>query len=383
MALHFTRKEYGRRLDRLTAAIKHAGFDGILLFAQESMYWLTGYDTFGHYFFQAMFVSSNGGITLLTRSADLRQAQQTSIVEDIRIWRDHGNANPAEDLKAILKDLGQSGKTIGLETKTNGLNAFYGKAVETALDDFAALKDASGLVDNLRAVKSRQEIEKIRIAAGLSDDALDAAMKKTRAGADEGDILAVMHNVIFKKGGDYAGNEFIIGSDRDALLCRYKSGRRKLSKRDQLTLEWSGAWHHYHAAMMRTMVIGKPTKRHRKYHEAAAAALTAVTQAMIVGNTFHDMFIAHANALDECGLGQHRLNACGYSMGASFAPCWMDPPQIYEGNKTMIEPNMVLFLHMIIMDSDSGTAMTLGQSYLTRPKGPKSLTRHEIDLIRC
>lgn len=192
-----------------------------------------------------------------------------------------------------------------------------------------------------------------------------------------------MHNVIFSNGGDYAGNEFIIGSDRDALLCRYKSGRRKLAKRDQLTLEWSGAWHHYHAAMMRTLIVGKPKKRHLFLHEVAAQALKAVGDAMQVGNTFDDMFQAHARVMDDAGLSAHRLNACGYSMGASFAPCWMDPPMIYEGNLRVVEPDMALFLHMIIMDSDSETAMTLGQSYVTRDKGPKSLTRHEIDLIRC
>ena len=54
-------------------------------------------------------------------------------------------------------------------------------------------------------------------------------------------------------------NEFIIGSGRDALLCRYKAGRRKLRKRDQLTLEWAGVYRHYHAAFMRTLIIGKPS----------------------------------------------------------------------------------------------------------------------------
>ena len=39
------------------------------------------------------------------------------------------------------------------------------------------------------------------------------------------------------------------------LLCRYKSGRRKLSKRDQLTLEFAGVYRHYHAAFMRTMMM--------------------------------------------------------------------------------------------------------------------------------
>ena len=50
----------------------------MLLFAQESMYWLTGYDTFGFCFFQCLVVKADGSMVLLTRSADLRQARQTS-----------------------------------------------------------------------------------------------------------------------------------------------------------------------------------------------------------------------------------------------------------------------------------------------------------------
>jgi Xaa-Pro dipeptidase len=354
-----------------------------MLFAQESMYWLTGYDTFGFCFFQCMVVTAKGDISLLTRAPDLRQAQRTSIVEDIRIWVDHGSAKPEQDLKNMLSDLGLKGLTIGLEAKTVGLNAFYGKAIETELANYVKIVDASLLVDQLRVVKSKAELKYIKFAGELADDALDAAIRKTKAGANEGDILAAMHNVIFRKGGDYAGNEFIIGSGKDALLCRYKSGRRTLSKNDQLTLEWAGAFRHYHAAMMRTLIIGKPKKRHKKLYEASKAALLGVRDAMQIGNSFDDMFQAHAKALDAAGLKKHRLNACGYSMGASYTPCWMDPPMIYAGNETIIEPNMVLFFHMIIADSDSNTAMTLGQSYIARKKGPESLTRHEIDLIHC
>ena len=382
MALHFSRKEYKSRMKLLVREIEARKLDGILLFAQESMYWLTGYDTFGFCFFQSMIVSAKGDITLLTRAPDLRPAQHTSIVEDIRIWKDHEKAQPENDLFETLKDLGYKGKTLGIETKTVGLNAFYGKAIEERLKGFAKLTDASLLVDQLRVVKSDAELVYTKKAGELADDALDAAIRKTRAGANEGDILAAMHKAIFSKGGDYAGNEFIIGSDRDALLCRYKSGRRALSKRDQLTLEWAGSYHHYHAAMMRTLIVGKPSKLHVKLYEAAREALIEVQKAMKIGNTFGDMFDAHARVLDAAGLQKHRLNACGYSMGASFAPCWMDPPMIYEGNTTRIEKNMVLFHHMIIVDSETNTAMTLGQSAIAATKGPISLTRHEIDLIR-
>ncbi len=101
MALHFSPEEFARRRAALLAAMAEARLDGLLLFQQESMYWLTGYDTFGFCFFQGLAVTADGRMALLTRSADLRQAQHTSTIEDIRIWKDAAGANPALDLKAL------------------------------------------------------------------------------------------------------------------------------------------------------------------------------------------------------------------------------------------------------------------------------------------
>ncbi|MEM9331129.1 MAG: Xaa-Pro peptidase family protein [Pseudomonadota bacterium] len=381
MALHFSREEFASRMERLTAKMSESKLDCILLFAQESMYWLTGYDTFGFCFFQCLAVRSDGEMVLLTRAPDLRQARHTSIIENIVIWTDRGGADPTNDLHNILADLDMVGARIGIEYDTQGLTAKAGIAVNARLKSFAELEDASELVNALRATKSDAELEYVRKAGELTDHALDAAIAETKAGANEGDILAAMHAAIFSRGGDYAGNEFIIGSGKDALLCRYKSGRRALSAEDQLTLEWSGAFAHYHAAMMRTLVIGKPTKRHQELYEASKAALFGVKGAMKVGNKFSDMFDAHAEALDEAGLIRHRLNACGYSLGAAFTPCWMDRPMIYAGNETLIQEGMVLFAHMIIFDSDTETAMTLGHSFITTTKGPEDLSRHDVDLI--
>lgn len=383
MALHFERSEYADRLDRLTKEMKEQKLDCMLLFAQESMYWLTGYDTFGYCFFQCLIVTADGEQILLTRAPDLRQARHTSILEHIMIWSDRAGADPTVDLLNILSDLNLVGASIGVEYDTQGLTAKNGRAVDARLSSFAKLSDASPVVNGLRTIKSAAELEHVRKAGVLADDALDAAIATTKAGAFEGDILAAMHSAIFSKGGDYAGNEFIIGSAEDALLCRYKSGRRHLSTNDQLTLEWAGTWAHYHAAMMRTLIIGKPTSRHEELYETARDALIGVRDAMVVGQTFGDMFDAHAQIMDAAGLTRHRLNACGYSLGAVYTPCWMDSPMIYSGNPTVIEENMVIFTHMIIADSDTNTAMTLGQSYITGKDGPESLSRHEIDLVRC
>ncbi|TGQ54371.1 aminopeptidase P family protein [Mesorhizobium sp. M1C.F.Ca.ET.193.01.1.1] len=381
MALHFERSEFDARRDRLLIEMAEKKLDAVLLFAQESMYWLTGYDTFGFCFFQCLVVKADGSMVLLTRSADLRQARQTSTIENIMLWTDRDGANPAIDLRNLLNDLDLLGARIGVEYDTHGLTAYNGRRVDEQLQTFGQIADASGIVGRLRLFKSPAEIAKAEKAASLADDALDAALPLIKQGGDEALILAAMQGAIFAGGGDYPANEFIIGSGADALLCRYKAGRRKLTKNDQLTLEWAGVFHHYHAAMMRTVLTGKVSKRHQELFDAARAALLAVEKAMTPGNTFGDVFDAHARTLEAHNLTKHRLNACGYSLGARFTPSWMDMPMFYQGNPEPIAPSMTLFAHMIIMDSETETAMTLGRTYLTTESAPKPLSRHDLDLI--
>ena len=381
MALHFTRQEFDARLARVHAAMDDAKLDGLLLFQQESMYYLTGYDTFGFCFFQCLYVGRDGKIALLTRSADLRQAQHTSIIEDIRIWTDGAGAQPAAQLRDMVENLGGRGKKLGIETNSYGLTHASGKAVDAAFDGFASLVDASELVNRVRVVKSAAELKYVRKAGALSDLALQAAVKKIRAGADEGEILAAQQGAIFAGGGDYPANEFIIGSGRDALLCRYKAGRRKLSKNDQLTLEWAGVYRHYHAACMRTVIVGKPKLRHLAMAAAAEEALAACEAIIAPGHTAGDVYAAHARVMRAHGMEPHMLNACGYSLGAKFTPSWMDRPMFYRDNPHPIAPGMVFFAHMILMDSEKGAAYCLGRTYIVGKTRAEPVSRLSLDMI--
>lgn len=381
MALHFERSEYSERLSRLLDKMRDDKLDAMLLFAQESMYWLTGYDTFGYCFFQTLIVTADGRMTLLTRSADLRQAQQTSIIENISIWVDRVNADPTLDLKNLLNDMDLLGARIGVEYDTHGMTGRIAQLLDNQLASFGQIIDASYVVSALRLTKSPAEIVHIRRAAELADDALDAALPLIKAGGGEASILSAMQGAVLSGGGDYPANEFIIGSGADALLCRYKAGRRTLDTNDQLTLEWAGASAHYHAAMMRTVVIGEATPRHRELYRACLETINAIEEVLRPGKTFGDVFDTHARILDERGLTRHRLNACGYSLGARFSPSWMEHQMFHVGNPQEILPNMSLFVHMIIMDSETGTAMTLGHTYLTTEDAPEALSRHGLDLI--
>ena len=381
MVLHFTTEELAERRARACTALAKDGLDGLLMFRQESMYYLSGYDTFGYVFFQCLVLTADGRMVLLTRAPDLRQARETSVIEDVRVWVDGPEADPAGELRDILEELGLAGSRLGVEYDAYGLTAMNGKRLEAALAGLCALEDASLLVSRLRLVKSPAEIAYVRRAAALADAAYDEAVALTAAGAFEGDILAAMHGAIFRGGGDDPANEFIIGSGPGALLCRYFTGRRRLDPQDQLTLEWAGTYRHYHAAMMRTFVTGEVAARQREMHAVAQEALLATEAALKPGGRAGDGFAAHARVLDRAGYQAHRLNACGYSLGTTFAPNWMDWPMLYHDNPVGLAPGMVFFCHMIIFDSEAGLAMTLGRTSLIGDAGAEPLSRAPLDLV--
>jgi Xaa-Pro dipeptidase len=190
-----------------------------------------------------------------------------------------------------------------------------------------------------------------------------------------------MHGEIFRGGGDDPSNEFVIGSGPGAMMCRYFTGRRHLAAEDQLTLEWAGTYRHYHAAMMRTITIGTPSARRRELWRIAQDALLACEAALKPGKPFGDVFAAHAATLDGAGFARYRLNACGYSLGTTYAPNWMDWPMLYKNNPVPAEPGMVFFMHMVIFDDDHGIATTLGRTSLVTATGAEVLSKAAIDLV--
>jgi Xaa-Pro dipeptidase len=381
MALHFTREELADRRKRAVELMQKRGLDGLLMFRQESMYYLTGYDTFGYVFFQCLYLGADGRLMLLTRAPDLLQAKHTSVIEDIRIWVDGPEAQPAVQLKDFLRGFGCGGKKLGVEYEAYGLTGRNALRLNNALDGFCKLDDASDLVSRLRVVKSPAELVYVRKAAELADLALDEAHRLAGPGAFEGDIIAAMQGAVFRGGGDDPANEYIIGSGTDALLCRYFTGRRTLDARDQLTLEFAGAYRHYHACLMRTIPIGEPLPGQREMHKVSVDALEACKVALRPGRPIGEVFEAYARVCDAAGHRAHRLNATGYSLGATFAPNWMDWPMFYYGNSELAAPGMVFFIHIILFDAEHGVAMTNGHTVVVTDKGCEALSKRPTDLV--
>jgi Xaa-Pro dipeptidase len=377
MALHFQRSEFDARLASARAALRREKLDAILLFAQESLYYLTGFDTSGFVFFQCALLTADAGeIVLLTRRPDLEQARRTSIITDIRLWYDGEGADPAKDLKAILEEKKLARCRIGIELRTFGLTADKYELVRKRLDGWCELVEASHVVRTLRLVKSPAEIAYVRKAAELADRSLEAMLAAALPGAFEGDIAAAGAAPMLAGGGDPPPSGPVLGSGDRALLVRSATGFRHLDPVDQLTMEFAASYRHYCACLMRTIAIGKANNTQRKMFEVTRDALAAMTEAARPGRPLGEIDDAHRRVYDQAGYGQARMAACGYSLGALYRPTWMDvPPMLYSGNPLPAAPGMVLFLHAILIDAAENLAMSLGHTITIISTGAEVLSR--------
>jgi Xaa-Pro dipeptidase len=379
---HFSQEEFATRKTRVIEQMNQRGLDGLLLFKPESQYYLTGYDSTGFIVFQCMYFGADGKVTLLSRAPDVRQAAYTAPdLTDVRVWVDREGANPGLDIRAILEEHGCKGKTLGVEYESFGLNAFRAKQLEGALESFCTLTDASDLVSKLRLIKSEAELVYIRKAAELADAALDEAKRLARPDVFEGDIYAAMHGVIFSGGGFYPASRFPINSGKKALLVRTTCDLNTIGEDDQVQLEFGATYRHYHACLMRTILTGNVRPQHQAMYEACRTALQEVKTTCKPGNKLGTVFDTYARVFDEAGFNKQRVNSCGYSLGATYAPSWMDHPLIFTGNPTVLKPNMVFFLLMFLLDSETGLAMSLGETIVITNDGCETLSKAPHDLI--
>jgi Xaa-Pro dipeptidase len=378
----FSRAEFGDRIARTRAELKRRRLAGLLVFAQESHYYLTGYDSVGYLFFQCAVLTANEGpITLLTRRPDLQQAKETSIIEDIRIWYNAEDANPAEDLKGILAEKGLKGERLGIELDTYGLTAANHARVRGALEGWCELVDASEIVRGLRVVKSPAEQEYVRQAAHLGDKAMLAMIAAAKPGDLDSKVTLAGFKEILEGGGDVAPAGPLVNSGRRALYGRSVCGPRQLESQDQITIEFAATYRRYNACLIRTVVVGQVKPNQQQMFDLCRTAIDAMTAAAQPGRPISDIDAAHRRVFDEAGHKVHRYSACGYSLGATYRPSWMDvPPMIFYGNRTPLEPGMILFPHAMFPNTDTGLAMSLGHTILITETGCEVLSRLPLEL---
>jgi len=386
VTVHFDAAEYAGRLQETRAELRRRGLSALIVFAQESHYYLTGYDTAGYVFFQAGIITADDGPTvLLTRRPDQRQAEVASLYDRIRIWLNREDANPAEDLRALMAELGLGGERVGVEFATYGLTGANCRMVEAALEGFCTIEDASDIVRRQRLVKSPAELDYVRRAGQLADAAVRAGLEAMRPGGLEGDITAAALAAMLGGGGDMPSGGPLVNTGPRALFGRGIGGPRRVEPQDQLLIELAGSFCRYHVCVEHTAIVGPADPRQVAMMEVAAEALERIKEAARPGERLGTLDDIHRAVLDGAGFAEQRYAACGYALGCTFKPTWMDvPPMIYSGNPLVLEPGMVFFVHIMIPDTRTGLCAGVGQTFAIREgAAPEVFSDIPLVLHRC
>ncbi|CAN5755741.1 Xaa-Pro peptidase family protein [soil metagenome] len=347
--LFFSLDEYRGRLARLRDLMADRGLDVLLVHTPENIYYLTGYQTPGYYTYQCMVVPVEDEPVVFTRFMEEENVRALSWIESSNHYLD--TQDPTGETCRLLRERDLAGQVIGVEKQAWFLTIADLRTLRAGLPE-ADFRDASGLVEQLRVVKSEQEIEYIRQAARVCEAGMRQAIEIAEAGRTENDLAVALYTGSIEAGGEYMSlPPFVASGARSALAHATWSGRR-FEPGDAVFLEHCGTVHRYSASLIRMVSIGPPSDKLRRMDEAARRGLQAAIDTIGPGVPAAQVDRACRHAIEAAGFGEIFRHRTGYSIGVSFPPDWGEGHilSLKESEQRPLEPGMTFHLVPILME---------------------------------
>ncbi|MER8467334.1 Xaa-Pro peptidase family protein [Mesorhizobium sp. M1396] len=371
----FPRSEYMRRLSAVKAKMVEGDILAVVITDNAHITYLTGsvahsYDTRG-----VVVLASRDEPIFILRWMDVAAAVQETFLERDSIigyseeLMGDADRNGYDAVIDVLLDhgLGQGG--IGFE--------FCNLAVDSA-EKFkrrlpqARIIDFSNEVTRIRTRKSDLEIAVLREAAAISDAGVLRAAEVMRPGMREADAIAEIVGALARgangKPGTWIATPFFCATSRIGNPHTTWS-EDSLRKGSQVNLEIAGVRHDYHVPICRTFVLGKPSDRLQRIHEAQLAGLEAGLNAIYAGAVSGEVAKVIHSTTEKHGF--KKRSRAGYSIGIN----WMEKTTSLKlGDKTVLEPNMTFHLHLgSWVEEDFG--YVLSESIRVTESGVEVLTK--------
>lgn len=291
-------------------------------------------------------------------------------------------------LKPIVELLKQSKltkATIGIPGLRQQTGIAFSSEMFTVLREElpeADLRDASGLIEDIRAIKSPEEIVLMERATQIGEAAIDTMAEVARPGVPENEVVAAMYHTMLSQGADLP-IMFLWNSGRAMYVAREVFTRRHpLQKGDVILTEFSPRFHGYCAHFNQSAVIGDwPDDEYPKVYQAARAAYRAGYNALRPGITTGELFKTLWEPFGAAGLMNSGLLFHGEGLGnegiESRGPTAneKDPTVIREGMTIAFEPKACL--------PDGTRGIILGDVVLVTHDGRRRLGKREPEIVIC
>ncbi|MDH7787289.1 ectoine hydrolase [Ochrobactrum sp. 19YEA23] len=346
--LNFTRAEYDARIAKTRRAMDKAGFDIIIVTDPSNMHWLTGYDGWSFYVHQCVVLAMDGEPIWYGRGQDGNGAKRTAWISHDSIigYPDHYvqslERHPMDLLASILDNKGWGNKTIAVEFDNYWYTAAAHHALQKGLPN-ARFKDAQGLVNWQRAVKSSTEIDYMCKAGRIVEAMHKRIVDTIEPGMRKCDLVAEIYDAgtrgVGEFGGDYPAIVPLLPSGADASAPHLTWNDQPMKSGEGTFFEIAGCYKRYHCPLSRTVFLGKPTQAFLDAEKATLEGMEAGLAAARPGNTCEDIAAGFFDVLKKYGIVKD--NRTGYSIGLSYPPDWGERTMsLRSGDRTELQPGM-------------------------------------------
>jgi Xaa-Pro aminopeptidase len=267
MKMNFQKEEYQRRVQKVRKQLRLLNVQGMIVVGVENVRYLTGFS--GH---DSWALVLPRGIVLITDSRYTEQAIGECVGCRI-IERKGGLAKESEKITSKLKGI----SALGIE---DSCSVSLLKGVRKVLS--AKIKPISGIVENVRAVKTESEIKLIRKAARIAFDAMDWVLKQLEVGMTERQIAALYEYKLSDYGAT-TGFETIAAFGPNGSRNHHQPGPRKLRKKDTILLDFGANYAGYTSDTTRCFAVGRVTPLFRKVYETVAKSQQNAIAAVAAG----------------------------------------------------------------------------------------------------
>ncbi len=385
--LNFSRDEYAQRIAKARRAMERQGVELLVVTDPSNMAWLTGYDGWSFYVHQCVLLAHDGDPVWYGRSQDAFGAKRTVFMDhaDILAYPDHyvqtPERHPMDHLSGIIAEKGWDRLAIGVEMDNYYFAAACYQSLQKHLPN-ARFKDATGLVNWQRAVKSEQELVYMRRAARIVEAMHARILEVMEPGLPKNRLVAEIYHTgisgVDGHGGDYPAIVPLLPTGKDASAPHLTWDDKPFETGASTFFEIAGVHRRYHCPLCRTVYLGTPPQDILDAEQALLEGLAAGLEVAKPGNTCEDIAVAFLGALKRHGIEKDTRN--GYPIGLSYPPDWGERTMSLRlGDRSVLEENMTFHFMPGLWFDDWGLEIT--ESIVITGTGAETLANVPRKLI--
>ena len=343
--------------------IRRQGLDSLLVTSPVNWFYLTGFTGEA-----GVLLVEPGGLTLVTDGRFTVQAKQEAsgvavLLQKEGLWRTCGEQLQRRKLRRVGFDSDQMTVAQLGELK---------KATRGAIQ----LRAAPGTVQALRASKDRSELAKMRKAARLAGEVVEAAIKLLKPGTREFEIAAEIEYQMRKRGASGPAFETIVAFGERAALPHARPTAKRLKKGQLVVLDLGVILEKYCSDITRTVFVGKSPAKVRVWYQAVREAQAAAIDKVAAGRSCGEVDRAARGVLAAHCLDQLFVHSTGHGLGLEVH----EDPRVAKGQKTLLASGNVVTIEPGVYVPGFG-GIRIEDDVAVHRNGSEVLTRASRDFI--